>query len=135
MLYVVLIPGWVWVALSISAWATLAYVALRQLRFRNRVLIGLLAVMAIQALAASSTAVATDLDPISRSACLMGYFGIWAVLFLSLAEACALIFLSTIWPRGASGKRLQFTSWASIWFIFNSIALLAHMRSMALCTV
>lgn len=135
MLYVVLIPGWAWVALSISAWATLAYIALRRLRFRNRVLIGLLAVMAVQALAASFTAVVTDVDPIRYSSCLMGFYGMWTAVFLWLAEAGALIFLSTTWPRGISGERLQFTQWGSLWFIFNSVALLAHMRSTALCTV
>ncbi|MEB3212617.1 MAG: hypothetical protein VKL39_14755 [Leptolyngbyaceae bacterium] len=135
MLYIVLIPAWAWVTLLVTAWATLALLVFSELGFRHRVIVGLMAVIALQTIAASSTAIVTSQDPLNDFACLMGYIGMWVSLAISLAEVAVLIFLFTIWPRRKGGGRSRYGLWVSIWIIFSIIALLAHMRSTALCTV
>ena len=135
MIYVVLIPAWLWVILLVVIWATLFYQAYVRLGFRHLLMISLLAVLAVQALAASSTAIVTSQDPLSKFACLMGYIGMWVAFSITLAEGIVLPFLSKAWPQNSEGKKLRFGNWLSIWFIFNVIALLAHIRSAGLCTV
>jgi hypothetical protein len=135
MLYVVLVPWWAWTALLVAGWMILALGASRGPGLRNRVLVGLLAVMALQAVAASSTAIVTSTDPLNDYACLMGYLGMWVALFVSVAEAGVVGYLATVWPRAASGRRRRFGRWTAVWLGFNALALLAHVRSTALCTV
>ena len=135
MIYVVLIPAWFWVTLLVTAWLILFYKAYVQLNFRHPVMLSLLGVFVIQALVASSAAIATSQDPLNDYACLTGYFGMWITLLVVFLEAIALTFLSNAWPNNIEGKKDRFGSWLSIWFIFNVMVLLAHMRSAGLCTV
>jgi hypothetical protein len=135
MLYVVLIPGWVWVASLAGTWATAAHVALVRAGIRNRLLLALLGVMVVQAVAAASTALVTSHDPLAGFACLMGYLGMWVAMFVTLAEAIAVLFLFWIWRRASPGSTSGFVCWTTIWLVFNAVALLAHLRSAALCTV
>ncbi|MEE4380449.1 MAG: hypothetical protein V2J02_00500 [Pseudomonadales bacterium] len=135
MLYVVLIPGWVWVAGLAGTWATAAHVALVRAGIRNRLLLALLGVMVVQAVAAASTALVTSHDPLAGFACLMGYLGMWVALGVTLLEAIAVVFLVRIWPRVSPGRAGSLTVWTTMWLLFNGIAWLAHLRSAALCTV
>lgn len=135
MLYVVLIPGWVWVASLAGTWASAAYVALVRAGVRHRLLLALLGVMVVQALAAASTAWVTSHDPLHEFACLMGYLGMWVALGVTLVEAIAVVFLARIWLRTSPGRAGSLTVWTTIWLLFNGIAWLAHLRSAALCTV
>lgn len=135
MIYVVLIPAWISATLLGAGWTFLVYLASHRLRFRNRFMIVLLAVMALQALAASSTTIITSRDPLNAYACWMGYTGRWFAFFTTLAEAVVIGFLSRNWPLDEEGKRVRFWTWVATWFGFNLVALLAHLRSAALCTV
>ena len=135
MLYVVLIPGWAWVAILTGTWASAASVAIVRAGIRNRLFLALLGVMAVQTVAAASTALATSRDPLDDFACLMGYLGMWAALFVTLGEAIAVAVLFRSWRKAYPGNAGSFVVWTAIWFVFNATALLAHMRSAALCTV
>ena len=97
---------------------------------------GAVGVRAVRAIAASSTAMVTSRNPLNDYACLMGYVGMWVALAVFLGQAIVLsVFLVTIRRRKqTNGARLG-GAWLSIWLIFNVVALLAHMRSTALCTV
>ena len=135
LIFVVIIPSFVWVALLVSTWTTLAFQAYGRLGVRHRTMIGLLAVMATQALAGSSTAIATSVYQIGRFPCLMGYYGTWSSLGVIALELTIILYLPRLWPRGDTGNLLRFGRWLSLWLSFNLIALLTFMRSSALCTV
>ena len=95
----------------------------------------LLVVMALQAVVASSVAVATSFDPIEHYPCRVGRFGTVVTLTIAGVEAIALAYLSRLWPRSASGERKGFRGWVSFWVLFTVVAAFAHLRSAALCTV
>jgi hypothetical protein len=135
MLFVVLIPAWAWTALMIAALSTLSYQAFSRSGFRHRAVMGLLAVLTLQTVAASSAAIATSHDPISKYACLVGILGVWATPAIVLVEAAVLVLLYRVWPVDISGARPGFVAWVLIWGTLCLILLLAHIRSAALCTV
>jgi len=135
MLFVVLIPAWAWTALMVAAWSTLALQAHLRVGFGHFAVLGLVATLALQTIAASSAAIVTSQDPISTYACLMGVFGMWVSLVIIAVEAAVLLFLYRLWPENSEGKRRGFGSWVLIWLILSSTSLLAHIRSAALCTV
>ena len=115
MIFVVLIPAWIWVTLLAASWAKLVYEAHLRLGSRHRVMQGLLVVLALEVAAASSTAIATSQYAIGKYACLMGYFGMWASLVFSLIEAVVLVFLYEVWPKDANTRTNGFSRWVSIW--------------------
>jgi hypothetical protein len=135
MIFVAIIPSFIWIALLFGTWTTLTYKAFRDLGIRHPAMMVLLAVMAIHALAGSSAAIGTSLYQIGRFPCLMGYYGMWVSVGVVAIETAMLTFLSRLWPRGEGGGKLRFGSWVSIWLAFNVIALLTFTRSSALCTV
>lgn len=135
MLFVVLIPAWAWTGLMVAAWGTLAYQARSRVGYRYFAVKGLVAALALQSIAASSTVIVTSQDPISKYACLMGIFGMWLFPVIILVEAAVLVFLYRIWPLDSNCTRRGFWKWVSIWLILSLILLLAHIRSAVLCTV
>lgn len=135
MIFVVIIPSVVWIALLLGSWSSLAYLALNRLGFRHRAMNSLLAVMAIQGIAGISVAVATSLNSISAYAGLMGAYGALGTVVLFLAQVAVLAVLSAIWPRSSEGGRQQFATWLSMWIFFSLVAFLTHLRSAVLCTV
>ncbi|MEM8484283.1 MAG: hypothetical protein AAF564_01980 [Bacteroidota bacterium] len=135
MLYVVLIPAWLWALMLLAGWTTLAYRAYNQLNFRHPLMLSLLAVLMLQAIVASAGAFATSQYAIGQFACLTGIFGMWGSMGFTLIEAGVLVYLSRHWPRDADRKRRLLRSWTALWLVFKLVALLAHIRSAALCTV
>ena len=135
MIFVAIIPGYIWATLLLAGWAALAYLASNRLSIRHRSMTGMLVVMALQALSGTSVAIATNLDQIGAFACLVGAYGALVSLVLSLMQTAAIVFLSTIWPRSSVGGRHWFAVWVSMWLVFSLAAFLTHARSAALCTV
>jgi hypothetical protein len=135
MIYIVLIPPPIWIILLGLCWVGLAHLAYKKIAFRHVAMWALIAAMGLQAIAASSTAVATSLDPIGYFACRMGYYGMLVTFGVCLVEGAALFFLSRIWPRSPSGVRHKFKAWVTVWLLFSLFAVFSHMRSTALCTV
>jgi len=135
MLFVVSIPAWVWTGSIVAAWSTFAYQALCRVQFQHFVVKVLLAALALQSIGASSSAIVTSQDPISKYACLMGIFGMWLSPVIFLVEAAVLVFLYRVWPLGSNFTRRGFGMWVSIWVTLSLTLLLAHTRSALLCTV
>ena len=135
MIYFVLIPAWIWVALILAAWTTFAYQTNNRIGFGHHVIVGLFATLTFKSIAASSTAIATSQYSIGAFACLMGIFGTLLSPIVLLTEVAVLIFWSRGWLRNNGDRKRGFGTWLSIWFILSLIAFLAHVRSAALCTV
>ena len=135
MIYVVIMPGWAWVALILAIWATFAYQTYNRIGFGHNIIMGLFVALTIQSVAASSTAIATSQNPISEFACLMGIFGTLLYPIILLAEVAVLIFVSRTWLPSHRNRKRRFAAWLSLWFILNLVAFLAHVRSAVLCTV
>lgn len=140
MIFVVIMPAWIWVPCLIAIWIALAYKAVRCIGLKNPIMNGLMAILALQTIVASSTAIATSHDPISSFACLTGIFGIFVSPIVTLLEVIALVFLFRSWPRKSGprksdGRKRGFSSWLSLWFALNLAVFLAHMRSALMCTV
>ena len=135
MIYVVLIPAWIWFALILVAWATFAYQTNKRIGFGHHVIVGLFATLTFKSIAALSTAIATSQNSIGAFACLMGIFGILLSPIVLLVEAAVLVFWSRVWLRSNGDRKLGFGAWLSIWFILSLIAFLTHLQSAALCTV
>lgn len=135
MLYVVVVPGWIWAIALIVLWLTLVRRALFQLKLEGKLIKLLLGFTALQLIAACSVAIATMIYRINMFACLMGFFGLWGTLIVALVEAALLVLLYKVWPRDADGSVMQFKSFAVTWFFFALVAVLIHARSATLCTV
>ncbi|MEM7612927.1 MAG: hypothetical protein AAF270_14680 [Pseudomonadota bacterium] len=135
MMFIAITPTPIWILLLLGTWASLAYLALLRLRIRHPAMNGLLLTMALQAVSGMMVVAATSLDAIGRIACLGGQLGVLAVLILALAQLAVLAYLHERWPRRADGARDNFRTWISVWAVFGLIAYLAHLRSVALCTV
>lgn len=135
MLYVVLVPWPMWVAILLGTWAAMAYIALGRIRLFHPLMVGLLLVMAVQMVSASTSAVATSFDPIGRFACLMGNRGMWISILVAVPGACVIGFLYRRWPATPHGQKRYFRAWIANWLIFSLFSILAHMRSAGLCTV
>jgi hypothetical protein len=132
-IYVALVPWPAWVGVLAGAWIALFLLARGHVR--DPLATALLSVMAVQAVAASSTALATSHDSLDAFPCLMGYFGMWVAAAVTVLETVALLFLFRRWSADPLGGRWAFGAWVLVWFAFNAVALLAHLRSTALCTV
>ena len=135
MIFVVIIPGYIWAILLLAAWATLAYLASYRLSSRHWSMTALLVVTAFQALSGMSVAIATKLDQIGAFACYVGAYGTLGSLILSLIQAAVVVFLATIPPQKSVSGRRWFAIWVSVWVVFSLTAFLTHARSAALCTV
>lgn len=135
MIYVAVVPGFVWAAVLLALAAAIAFVARRRLGAQQLAMKFLLLVVALQTLAGVSVAMATILDPIGMYACLVGIYGTLGSVFLAVIEAGVIFFLATIWPRSGAGKRLGLASWVLLWLLFQLAAFLTHARSAVLCTV
>lgn len=135
MLYVVVIPGFVWAIILIGLWLMLVHQSLVRLKLQDRLIRLFLALVTLQVIAATSVAVATMIYRISRFACLMGNFGLWGTLAAGLIEAALLVVLYRTWPRNTDGNTEGFKSFILAWFFFALIAVLIHARSAVLCTV
>ena len=135
MLYIALIPAIVWVVLLLVTWGMLANHMHRYVGRQGPVSLVWLAVLALQAIAASAAAISTDIYPIDSFACALGYFGSWISWALTGAAGVVLLILR----KGASQHKAQeqggFRFAAAIWLILSTVAILAHMRSAGLCTV
>ena len=135
MLYVVLIPALVWVTVLLATWGTLAYYTSQRVGLRGPVLSVWLGILALQAIAASAAAISTSLDPINSFACATGIFGMPISLAVTALAAVVLVMMRKHWPRYKERNRDGFAFTASIWLLLSIVAILAHMRSAALCTV
>lgn len=135
MIFVAIIPGYIWAILLLAAWATLAYLASYRLGIRHPSMTGLLVVTAFQALSGMSVAIATKFDQIGAFGCYVGAYGTLGSLILTFIQAAVVVFLATIQPQNAVDGRRWFAIWVSIWVVFSLTAFLTHARSAALCTV
>ena len=135
MIFVTIIPSFIWITLLAWTWWRVADLAWNRLRVRHRVMKSLLIVMVLQALVAMSVAVATSLDQISAYAGLMGALGAFGIIALFFVKLVAIGFLSRIWPRSSEGGRKQFPTWLAIWIFFGLVVFLTHLRSALMCTV
>ncbi len=135
MIFVVLVPTVVWTGLLLVLGLSFTYQARHRVRLEGRAINLLLAVMTVQGLAAAATAITTSVDPINWFACRSGFYGAWVSLALALAGFILLMVLTRSWPRTAEGARHRLVRSIIIWFCFSGVALLAHLRSLGLCTV
>ena len=135
MLYIALIPTSAWVALCVATWAACVFQTWFSARMRGPWLRAWLGVMAVQAMVASVTAVATRIDPIDYFPCRMGAYGSLVTLTVSLIGGLVLALLIRDWPRSAEGKREGSGRAIAAWIAFGVVTFLAHIRSAALCTV
>lgn len=110
MLFVAIIPGYVWAILLLAAYAPLTHLAWNRLVIRHWVMTGLLGLMTLQTVTGVSVAVATQINPISLFACRVGVFGAMSCLAFSLFQIAALVFLSSIWPRDVAIERKLFAT-------------------------
>lgn len=135
MLFVAIIPSFVWVALLLVGWTALAYRGLISCRVRNKAMTGLVALTALQLVAGACAAIATSVYAIGPMACSLGVYGVLLSPVLFAVEAVFVMFLASAWSRRGDGTREGFAGWVSLWVVFCLIAFLTHARSAALCTV
>ena len=135
MIFVVLIPAWVWTIVIAAIWGALFYKAIFRLGLRLSLMNGLLVVLGLQSIAAVSAAIVTSVDQISAFACLTGIYGSLSFPVIILLELVALAFLYRMWPMRDRGKKIGFFSWLSIWVTFNIAVFFVFLRSALLCTV
>lgn len=128
MLYIVLIPDWIWIAAIAAVWTMLARTARRRVGPARLTSAALLGLLAVQGMAASTAAIATSVDPIGRLACTMGHFAGRGTLLLTIFEA-GIVLLA--WPTALRVAR----RWIAGWLIYCLVTALAHARSAVLCTV
>ncbi|MEM9531736.1 MAG: hypothetical protein AAGA23_12520 [Pseudomonadota bacterium] len=135
MIFVVLVPSVVWIGLLLVTGLCFAHQVRRRVQLEGRTINLLLAVMALQGLAAAATAIATSVDPINWFACRSGSYGVWISLALAVAGFILLTMLYRTWPRTPGGAKHRLMPGAALWFAFSGFALLTHLRSLGLCTV
>ncbi len=135
MIFAAIVPFYVWVLLALGLWGVIAHRAYRRIDLSGW-LVGLwLALLAVQALAASISAVATRVDSIDRFTCYWGIWGWLVQLALAGIGLALLVLLMKRWPRNAEGGRRQFGSTVALWGVFSVVVVFAHLRSAVLCTV
>jgi uncharacterized BrkB/YihY/UPF0761 family membrane protein len=135
MVYALIVPAWLWAVMLFMAWTALGYQAVSRLKLRHPIMIGLLVVLAFQAIAAVVAAAATSLNRISSLACFTGYYGIVALPVVALVVVVALIVLYRVTPQFRGDGWRGLLIWLLIWLGFNLLIFSAHFRSVAFCTV
>jgi hypothetical protein len=135
MIYVSLIPAWIWITAIVFAWGTCAYQTYSRIGFQHSVTKGLIVVFTLQAIVASSSVIATSRDHISEFACIMGVFGTFGTVAIILAKVIVLIFLYRVCLQNSSERRQGLVVSLSAWIGFSVVVFLAHYRSALMCTV
>lgn len=119
----------------VAAWSALAFRAHRRGGFKNFAVVGLLTLLALQVVAASTAAIASNLNPIGKYACQLGIYGTLVSPLILVVEAAVLVFLYRLWPKDSEGLRRGFWPWVSIWLLLCTTSLLVHIRSATMCSV
>lgn len=134
MIFVALVPAVVWVGLLLATGLPLVR-QLRRGQHKGQTVNLLRPVLALQGLAGAAAAITTSMDQISWFACRSGVYGTWISIAMALAGLVLLLALFQTWPRNANGTRRHLLRSTLLWIAFSSTALLAHLRSLVLCTV
>jgi len=134
-LFVAVIPGYVWSMVLVAAWLKVASPAWRHSGFRQVAMVSLCIATAWQGVAGVAVAVATHRDSSGSFACTMGAYGSIGTAILTITQIPAVCLLYYNWPAPGEGNPIGFTPWLWAWVVFSAVAALMFLRSAALCNV
>jgi hypothetical protein len=139
MLYVALVPAWLWALLLCGLWLWMTGLLRVFLAHRQRWAMVLLACMGSQLVLACATAFATSAYSIGAFPCLAGMFGMLSTPVLGAMQMAGIAIVS----QRAVGRNVGrdvvsqpgFAMGIFVCAVFNTLAWFAHARSALLCTV